>query len=704
LSMAAQAQSGLDGQSRSSWFREFLKQELAPYPGRAGTTARMVTAATLVMFVGMTFRIPYIFQGAIFVLLISRESIRATLQMSAIFLLVTAAGTGYLLVSAWFVAGLPMLRFLWVVGSLFLAFYALSALTSYTAAVIFAVMISVGIPIWDRHVPAETNVEDTLWLGLAVLVGVGITVGIELLSARLRRGDEAASLIADRLSAVAGVLTCYAQGGPPDSQAKQKIVRFEMLGTSLLRRILRRSNHSSQYCETMAGVTVLAGRLVDLAAALTELHFEGSSPDRKRFADLAAALAGISDDLRAHRIPRTVRVPTEEEPHVPLLGEMEKTLALISQVFASSETSLGQPPPQENLAGFHLLVPDAFANPRHFQFALKACLAASACYVIYNAVDWPGISTAVTTCLLTALSSIGVSHQKQVLRLAGAVVGGFLFGMGSQVFLLPNIDSITGFGLLFAFVTAVASWFMTSSPRLSYFGLQLALAFYLVHLQEFKIQTSLSTARDRVVGILLGLSLMWLVFDKLWGAPAAVEMKRTSLANLQLLAQFAGEPPPADLNTAIRRQDMIRETINNNLDRTRALADGVLFEFGPTRRDDLALRERIRKWQSQFRTLFILRTALIKYRLRLPGFELPQVVEQAQQVFDTHVGQMLSRMHDRLEGKDANPVEDFERSFEHLQQAVRTVEQPANAARLEPFLSLSHTVHELILALDSQMI
>src|SRR5262249_42305052 len=184
----------------------------------------------------------------------------------------------------------------------------------------------------------------------------------------------------------------------------------------------------------------------------------------------------------------------------------------------------------------------------------------------------------------TALTSIGVSHQKQFLRLTGAVAGGFLFGMGAQIFLLPHIDSITGFGLLFAFVTAVAAWFMTSSPRLSYFGLQLALAFYLIHLQEFKIQTSLSVARDRVVGILLGLSLMWLVFDRLWGAPAAVGMKRTFLANLRLLAQFTAEPPPSDLNTAIRRNDAIRETINNNLDRVRALSDGVLFEFGPTRR------------------------------------------------------------------------------------------------------------------------
>ena len=162
--------------------------------------------------------------------------------------------------------------------------------------------------------------------------------------------------------------------------------------------------------------------------------------------------------------------------------------------------------------------------------------------MIYNAIAWPGISTAVTTCLLTALSTIGSSRQKQLLRITGAVVGGFLLGMGSQIFILPYLDSIAGFVVLFVAVTALSSWFMTSSPRLSYFGIQVALAFFLVNVSEFKMQTSLAAARDRVVGILLGLFMMWLVFDQLWGAPAAIEMRRTFISNLRLLAQLAREP------------------------------------------------------------------------------------------------------------------------------------------------------------------
>jgi len=124
-----------------------------------------------------------------------------------------------------------------------------------------------------------------------------------------------------------------------------------------------------------------------------------------------------------------------------------------------------------------LFVPDALSNPDHIKFALKGCLAGSLCYLIYTALDWQGISTAVVTCVLTALTTIGSSRQKQVLRITGAVVGGFIFGMGAQIFILPYLDSIGGFTLLFVAVTIIGAWFATSSPRLSYFGVQLAVAF-----------------------------------------------------------------------------------------------------------------------------------------------------------------------------------------------------------------------------------
>ena len=57
-----------------AWFRQFLKAELAPYPGRAWVVGRITIAASIVMVLVMTFQIPYGFLGAICTLFLSREN------------------------------------------------------------------------------------------------------------------------------------------------------------------------------------------------------------------------------------------------------------------------------------------------------------------------------------------------------------------------------------------------------------------------------------------------------------------------------------------------------------------------------------------------------------------------------------------------------------------------------------------------------
>ena len=706
--MAAIVQNLPQFSSPLTWLRDFLKEELATYPGRAARVGRMTLAATLVMIVCMTFQIPFAFQGAVYVLMISRESSRATLQSATTILLATGIGSAYLLVFARFFNNSPLLHFLWIIGSFFLAFYVISAAKNYMAALIFATMMAVGLPLWDRYMPAETSVEDTLWLCLATLIGVGITALVELLFVRLPPGDEIVLPIAARLAAVENLLTSYAENQTIDSGVEQEVIRLQTLGTSLLRVTLRRSDYSPQYSVEMGGVAALVGRLVDLAATLTQLSSKFSARDRKRLQDLASTVAGIRDDLMKRRIPGTVQFHDHGDPasFVPLLGEMEHTVALIPQAFADSRSVREYFASADDAGSRGLFVQGALHNPEHLQFALKGTLAASLCYVIYNAIAWPGISTAVTTCLLTALTTIGASHQKQVLRIAGAMVGGFVIGMGSQIFVLPHLDSFAGFVVLFVAVTALSSWFMTSSPRLSYFGFQVALAYYLINLSEFKMQISLEVARNRVVGILVGLFIMWLVFDQLWGAPAGVEMRKRFISNLRLLAQFAREPLSQDRKTAIARSLALGETINANLDKVRALADGVLFEFGPSREQDLELRDRIRQWQPNLRMLFITRNVLWRYRAGLPGFELPEAIQQAQQGFDNRLAVTLDGLGDRMDGKASTRVDNLTSAYAQLEQAA--LQGPPDQERqltpqIQSFLLLSRRIVALTDCLRTEM-
>jgi len=107
------------------------------------------------------------------------------------------------------------------------------------------------------------------------------------------------------------------------------------------------------------------------------------------------------------------------------------------------------------------------------------------------------------------------------LRISGAIIG-VVLGIGSQVFILPHLDSIASFTLLFLAATIPATWIATSGPRLSYCCVQILIAFYLINLGEFRVPTSLEPGTDRAIGIFLGLLMMWLVFDQLSGAAPPV--------------------------------------------------------------------------------------------------------------------------------------------------------------------------------------
>jgi multidrug resistance protein MdtO len=162
--------------------------------------------------------------------------------------------------------------------------------------------------------------------------------------------------------------------------------------------------------EQMGAVVALVGRLVDIAASLSHLGIQMGGDDRQRIRALATSIGSIRSDLHSGRAPGAIELNDPSEAlggGVPLL-QMEKTVLLIPVAFSSagSMSELGfSPSDDKRLSTF--LAPDAFSNLDHLKFGLKGGLAASLCSIIYNAIAWPGISTAVTTCLLTALSTVG---------------------------------------------------------------------------------------------------------------------------------------------------------------------------------------------------------------------------------------------------------------------------------------------------------
>ena len=162
-----------------------------------------------------------------------------------------------------------------------------------------------------------------------------------------------------------------------------------------------------------------------------------------------------------------------------------------------------------------LFVPDAFTNPNYVRFGLKVALAAMSCYILYMALDWPGIRTAFITCCFIALESNRATTHKARLRFVGCAIGGSL-GFLTIMYLVPHMESIVSLVFLTAAGAALAGWVAAGSERISYAGLQIALAFFMCIFQGFAPDTHFETIRNRFVGILLGILVTSVVFYYLW--------------------------------------------------------------------------------------------------------------------------------------------------------------------------------------------
>jgi multidrug resistance protein MdtO len=606
----------------STWFPDFLRKELAPYPGRGTIVARTTIAATLTMILIVTFRIPGGAVGALCAFILSREDLVGTAKSALSFVAAFAISMIFIPIGGRFFAAEPITHFLWEAASLLAAFFLLRTLTNYGVAIGLSLVTSNILSIWYLPGPAERNVELTLWQVAGALIGATVTFAVEAVFHALHPSDEVMDGIDYRLELVQKRMENYAAGAAPAPETENLLAQLVIVGVGGLRRYLARGSYESLQRARLSTLVSLTGRSIDFAGALSNSATLLPTDLAPRAERLARHIADIRHCLKTRGAPCESAFEPELPPSSPLLYELESMVSLMPSVFSSGKAI---DPRLEVLdtasSPTRIFVHDAFSNPEYLRFAVSGTLAAMACYVLYVGLAWPGISTSVTTCVLTALTNVGASRQKQVLRLAGAVLGGVVFGLGAQVFVLPYIDSITGFAVLFAIVTAIAAWIGTSSSRLSYAGVQIALAFYLIHLSEFSIQTSLTVARDRAVGVLVGISMMWLVFERFYPRSAADEMVRIFIRNLRLMADLLAESPANADTAAVLKIRGQREQVYRNFGDVNAQSDAVPFETGALRAGDLAARDRIRRWQASLRTFYLLEVPLLQFRIFRPESE-----------------------------------------------------------------------------------
>ncbi len=251
------------------WFWNFLKHELAPYPGRAWVVGRMTISATIVMLLVMTFRIPGGFLGAIFTLLISRENPTATFLSGFRTAVAFLIGTVYTVIGVSLLLDDPLTHFLWVAGSLFVFFYLLRIIADYGTAAALGFVVLGAIPLWDETtLNVNTRMENTLWLAGVVVLGVVVTIVVEYVFRGVHPTTDLTEGIEVRMQTVENVLRSAATERPLKSEWEKRLSLYATVGISRLRRLILRSEYSPHFKAQMGAAIALLGRLVDIARQL----------------------------------------------------------------------------------------------------------------------------------------------------------------------------------------------------------------------------------------------------------------------------------------------------------------------------------------------------------------------------------------------------------------------------------------------------
>jgi uncharacterized membrane protein YccC len=316
-----------------------------------------------------------------------------------------------------------------------------------------------------------------------------------------------------------------------------------------------------------------------------------------------------------------------------------------------------------------LFVSDAFTNAAHVHFALKVTLAAMFCYIVYMAIDWSGIHTALITCTFIALETTGATLHKGILRIGGCVIGGAL-ALFTIVFLMPHMDTIASLVVVVACASAIAGWVATGSELISYGGLQMAFAFFYSVFQGYAPDTDLDNVRNRVVGILFGLIVTGLVFAYIWPEHTIDRLRAALRQALRQLARLVEIPRPESSIEAAKADAhrLIGET-SKSFDQARRYAELTQFEFEESPDSDRTSLGNLEATLSRAEHVFIPATSLASDQAWNEWVQLPIPAQIAESELRNVAAKRIERAaaSDELEDAGANLSTAFARWTETMQ-------------------------------------
>ncbi|MCU1319471.1 MAG: Fusaric acid resistance protein conserved region [Edaphobacter sp.] len=574
----------------STWIARF-RQDLEPTAGRLNSSLRIVLASIITLLLLMTLRMPFTGLGMYFVFLIGRDSPAVSFRSSVLTLVTLVISVGSVLAVVILTDNDPMARVLSIAVATFMAGMFMLSSTAPGLASSFGFIFATLIALWETSTPAGPLVKEMLYLIGTISLAVVSVLAVEYIFAGRPPAEELQQQRLMRYQALEAMFTLYAQGADA-AQIEPAVIRVSRLaiaGQSGMQRIYntiveRNLDTGVLPIGTRVRITMLA-QLTDISAAFGWQYRSLSDPALRQ---RCAQIAEYCRYLAAGAVPPERRLESVTEhligPDPSLLDRVESVLhSILSmplEAAAAADKELVALPSSK----ITLLIPGALRQPQTIAFALKLTLCATICYIIYQAVAWPGISTAVTTVLITGLSTSGATKQRLIFRFAGSFIGGLVLALGATVFLFPYMDSITSLVVLTAGVALLSAW-VAAGRNFGYVGLQIAFSFYLVVFAGFSAPTELAPARDRLIGILLALVIMAFVFDQIWPVRTVTAMRSALATILRGAAQFLRLPQTVHARTELlRRADSYRDQIGKTVAGIRSMNDTIEYEFGVDRR------------------------------------------------------------------------------------------------------------------------
>ena len=498
------------------------REDMKPFPGRAAMTWRVALLCALVTAVGMMFEIPEAAISCYLIIYLIKPDALVNIGTGIGFLLLLPGLIAFLVWIINLTSGSTahIMAAIVITSSLLLYIGAATQLgeNGGVAALIIAFVLTliVKAPFGDAATFALREAWAMAAMPMILMVGFSLFLGfspVMLLRDKLRARLAAAAEALETADAVR-LRELLHEGNAPFTQ--------QALATRLLRLVPLASARQ-------ISADVRAGFALMLAVSALPA---GLDPSRR--AALARQVRAAYVALGAGDLPPPVDASYPGIDADPAERAAWSALGILS---GASEANIVPAPKTPFIA------PDALSNPAYTRFALKTTAAAVICFLIYTAVDWQGIHTAMVTCYVAALSTTGETVHKLALRIIGCLIGAAL-GVASIFWVTPHIDGIGALMALIFFGVLIGAWISTGSERISYAGVQVALAFLLTVLQGFGPSVSLDTAWDRIAGILLGNVVVYLIFTRIWPAPVEGEIRARIAQALSLLAQMARLAPP----------------------------------------------------------------------------------------------------------------------------------------------------------------